>query len=183
MSGQNSSGRPEDGRFSEDELRLGYVNGVFGLQGELRIFLYNPDSTLFDDAREVHLVSEGGKRLSGSMTIRPGSGRRILGRFSGSCSIDDAEKLVGHEIIVPVAVLPELPDGEWYHSDLLGAEVLTDAGRRLGVLRDVVPGAAVDTWEVVGPEGRWWIHARLDDILDVQPKVRITVRDDAPMLI
>ena len=67
-----------------DEVRLGRVSGVFGVSGELRLFLHNRESELFaGDGAVVTLVSPSGNRESHRLRSRHGAGKRILGRIEG----------------------------------------------------------------------------------------------------
>ncbi len=53
----------------------------------------------------------------------------------------------GAELTVPRSELPTLQLGSYYVADLVGLEVLEGA-RRLGIVRDVVPGPANDSLEL-----------------------------------
>ena len=58
--------------------------------------------------------------------------------FEGSHSIDEAKKLVGLEIQIPLPERMSLPAGAYYISDLIGCEVFEQAsGRALGHVADV----------------------------------------------
>lgn len=59
--------------------------------------------------------------------------------FEGSDSINDAEKLVGLEVQIPLAERVALPSGSYFVSDLIGCEVWEQGGARLGTVRDVQP--------------------------------------------
>ena len=52
-------------------------------------------------------------------------------QFRGIDSINDAEKLRGAEVRVPVAERVPLDEGEYFHSDLIGCEVRDRASDRL----------------------------------------------------
>jgi len=53
--------------------------------------------------------------------------------FEGSQSIDDAKKLIGFEVQIPLADRTPLPAGSYYVSDLVGCEALEKgSGRLLG---------------------------------------------------
>jgi 16S rRNA processing protein RimM len=179
MSGRRSA--VPSHHFCPDDVRLGHFVGVFGLRGELRVYLHNPLTELFEHPREVVLVSPDGSRREVRLGLRPGAGRRILGRVEGVGSIEDAERLVGSELVVGREVLPPLPEGEWYHHELIGCVVSTGAGRELGTLVAIQDAGTIDTWEVVGSEGRFWIHAVLEDIIEVVPGQKVVVEDHAPM--
>lgn len=169
--------------FGPDDVRLGHFVGVFGLRGELRVYLYNPSTELFDRPLTVSVVGPDGERHEARLGLRPGAGRRIIGLLEGISSIGEAERLIGHEFVVPRALLPELPSGEWYHHELIGCTVRTESGEVLGTLEAIQDAATIDTWEIVGSGGRYWVHARLADIVEVVPGSHVVVRDEAPMKI
>ena len=170
-------------RFRGDDVRIGHINGVFGLRGEVRLYLYNPSTDLVGQRLEVVLVAPDGSRQTVALEIRPGSGRRILGRIQGIGTPEAATALKDHELVVLEAVLPEPELNEWYHRDLVGTPVVTDAGEELGRLAEIVSGPGMDTWVVRGPRGPVWVHAQMDDLIEVQPPERIVVRAEAVLFV
>jgi 16S rRNA processing protein RimM len=64
-------------------------------------------------------------------------GGQAIFHFATSNSIDDAKKLVGFEVRIPLAERAKLPDGSYYISDLVGCEVVETHGAKVGVVRDV----------------------------------------------
>jgi 16S rRNA processing protein RimM len=58
---------------------------------------------------------------------------RLILKFRGVDTRNDAEKLEGAEVSIPSEERPPAPDGEYYLSDLVGCEVF-DATRRIGVV-------------------------------------------------
>jgi 16S rRNA processing protein RimM len=147
---------------------LGHIAGVFGVRGELRLWLDNPDSPwLFEAPREVVLRSPDGAERAVTLQARPGSGRRVLGRIPGHQRREQAEALVGWEILADRGALPALDEGSWYIEDLLGLEVRTASGRVLGRLVEVHQSAPVEVWEVHGPDGPSYVPVLLDKIIEV----------------
>jgi len=69
----------------------------------------------------------------------PHKGRVVL-KFEGIDSINDAETLNGWEVQIPAAERAELEPGAVYLSDLLGTTVVAD-GREIGAIADVDFGA------------------------------------------
>jgi 16S rRNA processing protein RimM len=64
------------------------------------------------------------------------NGRPILG-LQGFGSIDEAERLAGAELRIPASEQGRLPEGTYYHHELIGCEVVTGEGARLGEVADV----------------------------------------------
>lgn len=147
---------------------LGHIAGVFGVRGEVRLWLDNPDSRwLFESPREIVLRSPDGAERPAKLQARPGSGRRILGRIPGHQRREQAEALMGWEILAPRDALPEPDDGSWYVEDLLGLEVRTASGRVLGRLAEVHQHAPTEVWEVHGTDGPCYVPVLLDNIVEV----------------
>ena len=122
---------------------LGRISATHDLRGELRARLYNPSSTALDDAEHGVLRFADGsveeRRLVAVRNHKPGL---LLVQLDGCTSIDDAEPLVGAEILLPYTELPELGADEVYHFQLIGLRVETTDGRDLGRIAEVMDLAA-----------------------------------------
>lgn len=64
-------------------------------------------------------------------------GGQAIFHFEGSDSIDDAKRLVGLEVQIPLADRLSLPTGSYYVTDLAGCDVVETDGRALGRVREV----------------------------------------------
>lgn len=180
------SGPPNDtspDRFRSGDVRLGHILGVFGLKGELKVFLYNPASELFDDPRPVVLVAPNGQRKKGRLMTRRGTGKRIIGFLDGISTIEAAEALLDWEIVLEEQSLPQPEPGSWYLRDLIGLPVFLASGPRLGEIVEVHTAASMDVWVVRSGPKEWWILARKEDLLEVTPGKRVVVADEAPQAV
>ena len=65
-------------------------------------------------------------------------GGQAIFHFEGCDSINDAEKLRGLEVQVPLVERVSLPAGKYYVTDLTGCEVWEGGGKILGTVRDVL---------------------------------------------
>ena len=160
----------------DDELRYGKVNGVFGVHGEVRLFLYNRESDLLDGGREVVLLHEG-RRRTVRIKSRSGAGKRVLGRISGVSTPEAAHALIGAEILVPASSLPALPEDTYYHHQLLGLPVRTESGELLGTIREIHASGNVDLWLVKSADAEIYIPAVGDEVVSVTPGVGVVVSD------
>jgi 16S rRNA processing protein RimM len=135
---------------SEDRICVGAIAGAFGVRGEVRLksFCAQPEAI----AAYAPLWTEDGRR---SFTVRltRGSGGGLTARLSGVETREEADALRGVELFADRKKLPNLPDDEFYHADLIGLEVLDTSGRPLGRVRAVHNHGAGDIIEVTGPAG------------------------------
>jgi len=63
-------------------------------------------------------------------------GDQLIFKFAGIDTISDAERLAGADVAIPIEERAELPEGEYFQSDLIGCEVFDATGRSLGVVTD-----------------------------------------------
>jgi len=73
--------------------------------------------------------------------------------------------------------MPELPEGEYFAHQLVGMEVYTDEGEKLGKLKEILITGANDVYLVESPEGKELLLPAIEDVvLDIdQDKFRILV--------
>ncbi len=64
-------------------------------------------------------------------SVRFHNGRPIV-RFEGLASIDQAEALTGASLWIEASSRPRLPEGRYYHDALIGCDVETLSGARVG---------------------------------------------------
>ncbi|MBT3217720.1 MAG: 16S rRNA processing protein RimM [Proteobacteria bacterium] len=109
--------------FLDDEIELGYVSGVFGVRGEVRLFLHHLSSVLLEGQWSVVLLDLTGRRHSASCSARRGTNKRIIGRWTGVTDREVASSLRGWRIGVAKEKLPSLEAGEFYIYQLVGLPV------------------------------------------------------------
>ena len=68
---------------------------------------------------------------------------------------------------------PPLPEGQYYHHQIIGLEVVTTHGELLGAVTEVLPGRSNDNYIVEGPRGQVLIPSIEDVIesIDLQNRV------------
>lgn len=81
---------------------------------------------------------------------------RIVFKFAGIESINDAESIRGYEVAIPKSERAELEEGSVYISDLLGCRLidLNQQGADIGEIVDVDPGTTSTLLLVVRRPGR-----------------------------
>jgi 16S rRNA processing protein RimM len=158
----------------EPTVVVGRITRAHGLKGEVAVLVISEVEGRFDDGAVVHLEDDGALTVDASRTHRG----RLLVKFR---EVDDrtlAEQLRGKLLSVPESASPELPEGSWWDHQILGCEVVTESGRALGTVRDVIHTAANDVWSAVAGDDEKLIPALKDVVVSVDPEEkRIVVRD------
>ncbi len=130
-----------------NRICVGAIMGAFGVKGEVRLKSFCADPAAIGDYSPLY--SEDGKqsfevKITGP--IKGGFAARIKNvRFK-----DQADALRGTALYVDRNVLPNLPDDEFYHADLIGLEVFDTGGELLGKVTAIHDHGAGDLLEVSG---------------------------------
>ena len=142
------------GQGWEDMVIVGRIARPQGNRGEV---IVDADTDFpherFAAGAEVFVRREGDPETLTVAEFRMHGGRPVV-LFEGSASIDDAERLRGLEMRVPESALGELPEGMWYHHELLGCQVKTKDGRDVGRVISIQGPTERSILEIDGPAGR-----------------------------
>lgn len=131
----------------KDRVCVGAIAGAFGVRGEVRLksFCAVPE----DVARYGPLSSEDNSQ-SFEVTLTRHIKSGFAAHLSGVASKDAADALRGVRLYAPRAALPDLPDDEFYHSDLIGLSAQDTGGAPLGKVAAVLNHGAGDILELRG---------------------------------
>jgi 16S rRNA processing protein RimM len=135
-------------------LEVGYVARAHGIHGELAVRTFDPQSEALTLVRRLVLRTRAGDERPASIEeVRRTTGAFLL-KLTGIGGRSEAEALRGCTVFVYREDLPPPAEGEWFQGDLVGLEVFTPDGARLGRVTEVwntgpVPNLVI---EVQGPE-------------------------------
>jgi 16S rRNA processing protein RimM len=124
---------------------LAAVAGAHGVTGEVRLKLFAESL----DSLKRHKSYNGGTLTLKS--LRPHKGGAIA-RFAEITDRNAAEALRSTLLTVPRSELPQLADGEYYHSDLIGLPCISTDGTELGTCIAVENFGAGDILEIEKPD-------------------------------
>ena len=117
--------------------RVGRVARAHGIKGHVVV---DADTDFPSDRFKVGagvFVARGGEIVPLRVqAVRFQAGRPIVG-FTGVSTMNEAQALAGHDLLVPVSELAALPEGSFYRHDLVGCRVETAAGDVVGIVREV----------------------------------------------
>ena len=161
--------------MKEPTVVVGKVTKAHGLRGEVTVLVLSDNPDRFLDGSIVYL--EDGKELTVGSTRH--NGARLLVTFEGVTDRAGADRLRGKMLVIPRSMLPALPSGEYWPHQLEGCEVVTESGRSLGAITDVIPNPANDLWVAVDAQGEEHLVPAIRQLVvevDI-PAMRVLVRD------
>jgi len=97
-------------------------------------------------------------------TVR-GHDRYLLVSFEGRYDPDAVSDLRNAVLSVRIDTLPELPEGQYYHHQLIGLTVVNQTGQTLGTLRDILETGSNDVYVVVAEDGKETLLPALQDVI------------------
>lgn len=138
---------------------LGVVTGTHGLRGELKVKPHSADSDALPAAERVFLrLPSRAPEEFRPTRVAPHKGGYLL-RLAGYERIEAVEPLVGAEVLMALAELPDLDETEYYWFELEGLQVIDRIRGDIGRLEDLFTTAAHDVYVVRGPLGEVLIPA------------------------
>lgn len=129
-------------------LAVGYVGGVHGLRGELRVELYTDFPERFEPGMALYLgealeeVAVVGARLHKN---------NLLLQVEGVNRREEADELRGSWLFIPESDAVALEEGSYWVHDIVGLAVETEAGDHLGTIKEVLFTGANEVYVVETP--------------------------------
>ena len=138
-------------RGAERPIVVGRVTAVFGIKGFVKVASFTDPPENLVDYRPWLLESDGRwqpVRVEGVQRHSKG----FIARLDGCDDRDEADRFTGRDLAVPRSELPAAEPGEFYWFDLIGLEVRTPAGERLGRVTRIQETGANDVLVVEDQE-------------------------------
>lgn len=167
--GSGSKGNPEP-----SHVIVGQVRRPHGIRGEVRVEILTDYPERLDQHDHVYLArpeAPDDVERYPLESVRPHKGVLLM-KLDGLDDRNTAEQLRGMLVQIPLEDAVPLEEDEYYHFQLIGMEVETEAGEWLGRVSDVVETGAHDVFVVAGPRGEVLLPAIEDVILELDLEAR-----------
>jgi len=137
----------------EDLIIVARLGAPHGLRGELRLFPETDFPERLLAGRPVAVRGASGVPVWSALSrVRPLGGHLVAG-LAGVRSREAAQAIVGATLSVAAADLPPLPEGRYYHHQVVGLAVVAADGRSLGRLAAIRQTGANDVYVVALADG------------------------------
>lgn len=132
-------------------LVVGFLRRPHGVKGEILMDVHTDFPERLKTGQTVFVGDSYQPTVMAS--LRPHAAGMLV-RFRGIKTPEEAGLYRNTWVYVPTADRPALPEGEYYHHQLIGLNVVSDEGHELGVLVDVLKTGANDVYVVRNEDGR-----------------------------
>ena len=154
-------------------IRVGQVTGAYGLEGAVKVIPLTDFEDRFDPG--ALLVLDGAPHeVEWSREGHPG----LVVKLHGIENRTVADLFRGRYLEVPDEAMRSLEEGRFYHRQVIGLEVVSESGDKIGVIEEVLERPANDVWVSRRGSIEQLIPATRDAVLSVDLDVRRVVVAD-----
>lgn len=135
-------------REREDLIIIGKIVKTHGITGEVRVLSLTDFPDRFREGLRVVIECLSGEKISHVVEkVRMGRGFLLM-RFFGVSECDGAKKFIGGWMKVPRQEAVPLPEGYYYHYDLIGMVVTSEKGEYYGEVVGILQTGSNDIFVI-----------------------------------
>lgn len=131
----------------EDLLQIGVITSTHGIKGEVKVFPTTDDNNRFKKLKDCFVEYKNEMlpmKAKGCKFFK----NMVILHFEGMDDINEVEKYKQCKLYVDREHAVPLGEDEYFMTDLIGMQVVTDEGRQLGNLQEIIPTGANDVYVV-----------------------------------
>ncbi len=122
----------------DTDFTVGRVVGALGLKGVLKVRLETNNPDLLNAVKSVSLATAHGAKSHHRVESMKYEKRHMLVKLEDVCDRTQAEKLLGALITTERTQIRDLVEDEFWMRDLVGLDVFSSEGEKLGTICDIV---------------------------------------------
>jgi 16S rRNA processing protein RimM len=131
-----------------DFVAIGKVSSPVGLKGEVKVVSLTHSPGRFESVGSVWIGNDGAAPVEFLVEAVRCVGLNVVLKLGGVGTRTEAEQLRGKLVLVPSEQMAHPSEGSYLIDDVVGMKVLTEEGKEVGIVRDVLKLPANDLWEV-----------------------------------
>ncbi|MCP4350981.1 MAG: 16S rRNA processing protein RimM [Desulfobacterales bacterium] len=163
-----------------DLIPIGKVKGAHGIRGVIRVWPYTESLSFFEPGSSFLMRNaEGVEKRCEIEWAKPYKKGSALFSLKGTEGREMADALAGFEFFIEKSELPELEEGTYYWTDLIGLSVFTTNGECIGCIESVIPTGSNDVYVVKDKDNELLIPAMESVVIEIDLSNK-TMRVDLP---
>jgi 16S rRNA processing protein RimM len=132
-------------------LPIGKIVGAHGVNGNLKVCSYAESVSIFKPGCLILAIHAGKIEKYLAIKWAKPHGKSILLSFKGVEDRKTAETLIGAELFIERTALPELEEGVYYWTDIIGLSVFTTDNQYIGRVESIMATGSNDVYVVKDP--------------------------------
>lgn len=152
-------------KLSDSDLEfitIGRISAPWGVKGKLKVKIETDFPQRFASGAKVYIDQQ-------PVTIDSAEwhGNKLVIKLNTIDSIAEAQNLRGKTLEIPYSQVQPLPEGQYYHFQMIGLEVWTTRGELLGTISEIINTESTDIYAVRNAKGEILIPATEDIVKSV----------------
>ena len=145
-------------------FEVGQIVNTFGIKGQVKVKPFTDEIERFEELKNVYICQKEEMR---QVEIEKVSYHKdmVLLKLKGIDDMSAAEKLKGLYLKIDRKDAKKLPKDTYFIADLLGLEVYTDEGKRLGLVDDIFPTGSNDVYVIKDELGKQILLPSIPEVL------------------
>lgn len=165
-----------------DRVALGRIGKAHGVHGAFRVWPYADDLDRFAALKSVTL-SRGAKSVTAHVeSVTIAAGFAII-QTDAIRSPEEVQIWLGGDLEIELSERVVLPEGRYFHDQIIGLKVETVAGEKVGIVVQVIDGPANDVYVCRSEDNEYMIPAVAEFVKSVDIKNGKMIIDPIPGMI
>jgi len=146
-------------------LEIGQIVNTFGIKGMVKVKPFTDDTKKrFDNLKKVYIQNKNTRKEYEIEEVKYHK-EMVLIKFKSIENPEDANLLRNNYLVVDRDEEEPLEEGTYYIVDMIGLEVYTDEGEKLGILDDVFNSGSSDIYVVKNELGKQILLPAIEDVI------------------
>ncbi len=168
---KNGTGSPNHGE--PVYLAIGRLGKPHGLDGGIAFYILTDFPERLKIGREVFI---GDEHIPAHIKSIKEHSKNLIFEFEEFPEVEQVEKFKSHFVFVDAIELPDLPDGEYYHHQLIGLSVMDTNNSKIGEITEILETGANDVYVIVGEDRKEILYPALLSLIekiDIKNKIMV----------
>jgi len=148
-------------------FNVGKLVNTHGIRGEVKVVSQTdfPEVRFAEGSRLILVDPE--KHVQVPVTVESARLHKnmYIVKLKEYDNINDVEKYKGWMLKVSEEHLIDLDEDEYYYHEIIGCRVITDEGKELGTITEILTPGANDVWVVKRPGGKQALLPVIDEVI------------------
>jgi len=161
-------------------ITIGKIIKPSGLKGRVKVLSYLTSPRILEEQSRVLIGTDENDPVAYVIKEVSIKGKFCLLSLRGIDGVEESECLKGKFMYLPREVFDAPGEDEYFWDDIIGLEVVTEEGEKLGVVTSIIPTGSNDVYVCEGPGGEVLLPAVEDFIkkIDVNKGIMIAERPE-----